>query len=276
MTGDITQVDLPRDQKSGLIVVSDILDGRRGRRVRALRRRGRRAPQARAADRRRLRRARPARRPELRPAQQPPAPNRIVVARGRRDRRRAAGDGVAAAPACCARRRRRGSRTATSPSSSSTPSGSPSSTREHRGKDGPTDVLSFPVDEDGAGARPARARRRRDLPGAHRRTCCEAVVHGVLHLTGMDHETDDGEMLALQAEIVSWVRVTRSGFVALAGPPERRQVDARQRDGRPEGRDRLRQAADDAARDPRRGHRRRTASSSCSPTCRACSARATR
>ena len=25
-------------------------------------------------------------------------------------------------------------------------------------------------------------------------------MHGVLHLTGMDHETDDGEMLALQAE----------------------------------------------------------------------------
>jgi phosphate starvation-inducible PhoH-like protein len=26
VTGDITQVDLPRDQRSGLIVVSDILD----------------------------------------------------------------------------------------------------------------------------------------------------------------------------------------------------------------------------------------------------------
>jgi probable rRNA maturation factor len=32
----------------------------------------------------------------------------------------------------------------------------------------------------------------------------EAVVHGVLHLTGMDHETDEGEMLALQREILSW------------------------------------------------------------------------
>jgi probable rRNA maturation factor len=30
------------------------------------------------------------------------------------------------------------------------------------------------------------------------------VVHGALHLTGMDHETDDGEMLALQAELLSW------------------------------------------------------------------------
>jgi ssRNA-specific RNase YbeY (16S rRNA maturation enzyme) len=29
-------------------------------------------------------------------------------------------------------------------------------------------------------------------------------VHGVLHLVGMDHEADAGEMLALQAELLSW------------------------------------------------------------------------
>jgi probable rRNA maturation factor len=34
----------------------------------------------------------------------------------------------------------------------------------------------------------------------------EAVVHGALHLTGMDHEADDGEMLALQAELMRWIR----------------------------------------------------------------------
>ena len=61
VTGDITQVDLPREQQSGLIVVGDVLDAVEGDRVRALRRRGRRAPQARAADRRGLRRALPAR-----------------------------------------------------------------------------------------------------------------------------------------------------------------------------------------------------------------------
>jgi probable rRNA maturation factor len=27
-------------------------------------------------------------------------------------------------------------------------------------------------------------------------------VHGVLHLCGYDHETDDGEMLALQARVM--------------------------------------------------------------------------
>ena len=31
----------------------------------------------------------------------------------------------------------------------------------------------------------------------------EAVVHGVLHLCGYDHETDDGEMLELQRRVLA-------------------------------------------------------------------------
>ena len=31
----------------------------------------------------------------------------------------------------------------------------------------------------------------------------EAVVHGILHLCGYDHETDEGEMLALQADVMA-------------------------------------------------------------------------
>ena len=75
--------------------------------------------------------------------------------------------------------------------------------REWRGKDTTTDVLSFPVDEDGA---PAGPRELGDvvIAPAHTTDLREAVVHGVLHLTGMDHESDDGEMLALQREILSW------------------------------------------------------------------------
>ena len=34
----------------------------------------------------------------------------------------------------------------------------------------------------------------------------EAVVHGVLHLCGYDHETDDGEMLALQDRVMEGLR----------------------------------------------------------------------
>ena len=75
---------------------------------------------------------------------------------------------------------------------------------EHRGKPGPTDVLSFPIDEDGAFG----PRELGDVVicPEHTEDLIEAVVHGVLHLTGMDHESDAGEMLALQAEIVGWVR----------------------------------------------------------------------
>ena len=75
-----------------------------------------------------------------------------------------------------------------------------------RGKVGPTDVLSFPVDEDDED--PFGERELGDVFICPELTenLVEAVVHGVLHLTGMDHETDDGEMLALQAEIMGWLQ----------------------------------------------------------------------
>jgi probable rRNA maturation factor len=76
---------------------------------------------------------------------------------------------------------------------------------EHRARPEPTDVLSFPVDENGAAAGP---RELGDVVICPEYTddLIEAVVHGVLHLTGMDHESDDGEMLALQGEILGWLR----------------------------------------------------------------------
>jgi probable rRNA maturation factor len=77
---------------------------------------------------------------------------------------------------------------------------------EHRGKEGPTDVLSFPVDEAGDVPGPAALRELGDvvISPEHTVDLREAIVHGALHLVGMDHETDDGEMLAVQAEILSW------------------------------------------------------------------------
>ena len=74
---------------------------------------------------------------------------------------------------------------------------------EHRGKSGPTDVLSFPIDEAGAAAGPRELGDIVICPD-HTEDLREAVVHGALHLLGMDHETDDGEMLALQAEVLRW------------------------------------------------------------------------
>jgi probable rRNA maturation factor len=75
----------------------------------------------------------------------------------------------------------------------------------HRGKRGPTDVLSFPMDELDEPFGPRELGDVLICP-EHTTDLEEAVVHGVLHLTGMDHETDEGEMLALQAEILGWVR----------------------------------------------------------------------
>jgi probable rRNA maturation factor len=74
---------------------------------------------------------------------------------------------------------------------------------EHRGKPGPTDVLSFPIDETGPAAGPRELGDVVICP-EHTEDLREAIVHGVLHLTGMDHETDEGEMLAVQAELLSW------------------------------------------------------------------------
>jgi probable rRNA maturation factor len=73
----------------------------------------------------------------------------------------------------------------------------------HRGRPGPTDVLSFPIDGD---ARPVGPRELGDIVicPTHTGDLREAILHGALHLTGMDHETDEGEMLALQAELLSW------------------------------------------------------------------------
>jgi probable rRNA maturation factor len=76
--------------------------------------------------------------------------------------------------------------------------------REHRRRDEATDVLSFGVDEDGISAGPRELGDIVICPG-QTEDLREAIVHGALHVSGMDHETDDGEMLALQAELMRWV-----------------------------------------------------------------------
>jgi probable rRNA maturation factor len=110
----------------------------------------------------------------------------------------------------------------------------------HRGKRGPTDVLSFPID----GASPAASAAltatgffpsRTTAAGArggspprelgdvvicpeHTEDLREAIVHGVLHLVGMDHEVDRGEMLAVQAELLRWESLPASTGSPQASP----------------------------------------------------------
>ncbi len=88
------------------------------------------------------------------------------------------------------------------------------------GRRRPTDVLSFPWHEDeepGArGSRPRElcnflgdvvisaetARRNARSEGhAAQREICWLILHGVLHLLGYDHETDQGEMTSLELSL---------------------------------------------------------------------------
>jgi probable rRNA maturation factor len=77
--------------------------------------------------------------------------------------------------------------------------------RDHRGKDAPTDVLAFPVDGVGPVSGPRELGDVAICP-EHCSDGTEAAVHGVLHLCGYDHETDDGEMLAVQNRVLVSLR----------------------------------------------------------------------
>jgi probable rRNA maturation factor len=107
--------------------------------------------------------------------------------------------------------------------------------RAYRAKSGPTDVLSFPAEEDGHGSRAARKtgstpEPKRRLPGAREgelagylgdiaiapavarrnarrlgrsmgRELRILMLHGALHLLGYDHERDHGEMERLERRL---------------------------------------------------------------------------
>lgn len=97
----------------------------------------------------------------------------------------------------------------------------------HMGKDGPTDVLSFPLDADRISLEPevreAVARSAEGVPlllgdvvicpeiaagqaeaagTSLEQELCLLLVHGILHIAGYDHETDAGEMERLQGQIL--------------------------------------------------------------------------
>ena len=88
--------------------------------------------------------------------------------------------------------------------------------REYRGKDAPTDVLSFPLFEsDGAGTKmlgdivlsleKCRAQAE-EFGHSFNRKCAFLTVHSTLHLLGYDHETgedDERDMRERQTAIVT-------------------------------------------------------------------------
>lgn len=82
--------------------------------------------------------------------------------------------------------------------------------RRYRRKDRATDVLSFPLGEKLPGGlyagdivicQPLAAKQARQNGHSLEHELLLLAIHGLLHLKGLDHEHDDGRMLALQERL---------------------------------------------------------------------------
>lgn len=78
--------------------------------------------------------------------------------------------------------------------------------RAYRGVDKTTDVLSFPGDGENLGdilisTETAYAQAQRSPVLDFESNLERLALHGLLHLLGYDHETDDGEMRALETRL---------------------------------------------------------------------------
>ena len=109
--------------------------------------------------------------------------------------------------------------------------------RTFRGKNQPTDVLSFPAgatavffgDPEGpefagdlAISLETAARQAARFGHSLRDEVRVLLLHGVLHLAGLDHESDSGEMAAREAELRRKLGLPTSLIGRTAGPPRKR------------------------------------------------------
>ncbi len=97
--------------------------------------------------------------------------------------------------------------------------------REYRGKNKATDVLSFPALPELAGVHAGdlaisletAARQAAEQGHSLRDEVRVLLLHGLLHLNGMDHETDHGEMAEREAALRRELRVPL-GLIARTEP----------------------------------------------------------
>jgi len=102
-----------------------------------------------------------------------------------------------------------------------------------RGKNKPTDVLSFPTPAEIAQSHAGdlaisvetAARQARAFGHPLSDELRILILHGLLHLNGMDHETDQGEMAAREAELRRQLRLPATLIERAAKPatPKREQ-----------------------------------------------------
>ena len=103
--------------------------------------------------------------------------------------------------------------------------------RRFRRKNKPTDVLSFPsawpkVDGDIAISADIAAANAADIGHPTETELKVLILHGLLHLAGYDHETDNGEMQARETEL-------RQQLKLPTGLIERAHSNGQRRAGKP-------------------------------------------
>jgi len=94
---------------------------------------------------------------------------------------------------------------------------------EHRGKESTTDVLSFPMEapftEESIFGMPLGSiviagsfvtKEAQKLGHTEQDELSLLFIHGMLHLLGFDHEVDDGEMRAREAELIETFGLPKS------------------------------------------------------------------
>ena len=89
--------------------------------------------------------------------------------------------------------------------------------REHRGKDKPTDVLSFPIDDfphSPLGAivinHELAHKKAKELGHKIEEEIALLFIHGLLHLLGFDHEVDSGQMRAKEEALIHQYKLPQS------------------------------------------------------------------
>jgi|SRR5215469_3757132 len=104
--------------------------------------------------------------------------------------------------------------------------------RDFRGKNKATDVLSFPAPEeiaeehagDLAISLDTAARQAASFGHSLGEEVRVLMLHGLLHLKGMDHETDSGEMAAREAELRSELKLPATLIERVSRPRSKPQV----------------------------------------------------
>jgi probable rRNA maturation factor len=105
--------------------------------------------------------------------------------------------------------------------------------RTYRGKNKATDVLSFPAGvNEFAGANQTAGDLAISLETAARQAATYGhslrdeirilMLHGLLHLNGLDHEVDDGEMAVREAELRRDLRLSNTLIERVSAPIRRK------------------------------------------------------